>query len=302
MSLILDALRRSESERAADGGVPGISTQQQPAVGSNARFGSWLLIMLAAVLLVTLAALVLWLNKDSKPQQQPAVAVVPKTLQFSDSRAETSKPAMAALAGAGVPAASPTTPLETTPEALPVVSSSVPETVVETATRASLPQQAEPDVITIAPINTPLAATTSRAAVAELYRNSRPPQREADQTSPSAPASRSSKGIDIEAMTALAARELATQQLQSAVPESEVELLGELAQSFKDQVPSLYYRQHSWSAQSRQRFVVINGENRREGDRVAAGVTLLEILQESSVLEYQGTQFRLRALNSWVNL
>jgi hypothetical protein len=79
-------------------------------------------------------------------------------------------------------------------------------------------------------------------------------------------------------------------------------MLGELAQSFKDQVPTLYYRQHSWSGLANQRFVMINGETRREGDQVAAGVTLLEILPESSVLEFQGTRFRLRALNSWVNL
>jgi hypothetical protein len=47
---------------------------------------------------------------------------------------------------------------------------------------------------------------------------------------------------------------------------------------------------------------VINGKTWREGDLVKPGLRLMEILEDSIVLDYRGTEFRLRSLNSWVNL
>jgi len=47
--------------------------------------------------------------------------------------------------------------------------------------------------------------------------------------------------------------------------------------------------------------VLINRERRRAGDSTA-GVHVREILPDSVVLGYRDTVFRLRALNSWVNL
>jgi hypothetical protein len=47
--------------------------------------------------------------------------------------------------------------------------------------------------------------------------------------------------------------------------------------------------------------VVINGKTLRTGAS-AAGVKVEEILPDSVVLEVKGNRFRLRALNSWVNL
>jgi hypothetical protein len=38
------------------------------------------------------------------------------------------------------------------------------------------------------------------------------------------------------------------------------------------------------------------------GGSPVPGMKIEEILPDSVVLNYQGTQFRLRALNSWVNL
>jgi hypothetical protein len=48
--------------------------------------------------------------------------------------------------------------------------------------------------------------------------------------------------------------------------------------------------------------VVLNGKKVKEGERLAGGIRLDEILPDSIVLSYKGQQFRLRALNSWVNL
>ena len=47
--------------------------------------------------------------------------------------------------------------------------------------------------------------------------------------------------------------------------------------------------------------MVINGKTLRAGAS-AGGIKVEEILPDSVVLEVKGTRFRLRALNSWVNL
>jgi hypothetical protein len=48
--------------------------------------------------------------------------------------------------------------------------------------------------------------------------------------------------------------------------------------------------------------VVLNGKELKVGGSPASGVKVEEILPDSVVLNYRGTEFRLRALNSWVNL
>ena len=47
---------------------------------------------------------------------------------------------------------------------------------------------------------------------------------------------------------------------------------------------------------------MLNSKSVKVGGNVAPGVKLDEILPDSVVLDYRGTQFRLRALNSWINL
>jgi type II secretory pathway component PulC len=46
----------------------------------------------------------------------------------------------------------------------------------------------------------------------------------------------------------------------------------------------------------------MNSKTLKVGGNPVNGVKIEEILPDSVVLSYQGTQFRLRALNSWVNL
>jgi hypothetical protein len=56
---------------------------------------------------------------------------------------------------------------------------------------------------------------------------------------------------------------------------------------------------HDWAGENSR--VVLNGEAMQVGDR-RGGFTVLEILADSVVVSWGGTEFRLRALNSWVNL
>ena len=77
-------------------------------------------------------------------------------------------------------------------------------------------------------------------------------------------------------------------------------LLENLSQQAKDQIPSIVYSQHSFGSGG-DSFVTLNGSTLRVGQRVGP-IEVREILSDSVVLRVGSTEFRLRALNTWVNL
>lgn len=79
-------------------------------------------------------------------------------------------------------------------------------------------------------------------------------------------------------------------------------MLVDLSQQVKDSIPTIHYQRHDYNGTPGQSTVVLNGKTLRAGGSPAPGLRVEEILTDSVVLSYQGTQFRLRALNSWVNL
>ena len=79
------------------------------------------------------------------------------------------------------------------------------------------------------------------------------------------------------------------------------DLLATLSQQTKDSIPTLMYQRHDYSGNPGKSRVLINGKTLGSGASVV-GVKVAEILPDSVVLEFKGTRFRLRALNSWVNL
>jgi hypothetical protein len=104
--------------------------------------------------------------------------------------------------------------------------------------------------------------------------------------------------IDIEEVLAKTEEALRASRLQ----EHSAPFLADLSQQSKDDIPSIMYRHHDYSSITAQSSVVLNGRKVRVGERLEGGIRLDEILPDSIVLSYRGQQFRLRALNSWVNL
>ena len=73
-----------------------------------------------------------------------------------------------------------------------------------------------------------------------------------------------------------------------------------LSQQQKDQVPTIVYTAHDFANEGRS-SVTLNQRQLREGDRVGS-IEVIEILPDSVILKINGVVFRLRALNTWVNL
>jgi hypothetical protein len=139
------------------------------------------------------------------------------------------------------------------------------------------------------------------AAVAQLYSN--PPkeeplaQRDSRSASESGGASRE-ESIDIDRILREAREEVAN----ASLPEHPVPFLIDLSQQVKDSIPTVYYLRHDYSSNPSLSTVVLNSKTLSVGGSPVPGMKIEEILPDSVVLNYQGTQFRLRALNSWVNL
>ena len=289
MSLILDALNRSRQDAQS---VPGLASQHLvDDAGQGASWLQWLLVVaLAAAVLV-----IGWLLFDR---------ALPPVAGESDGAAasmpvEVSRPATPSRAAAEGASAPPTAE----PVAIPVTSA--PAVAEKLAAPApALPPPVEP--VTARP--EPGAADPGVAALYQQPRQDEPapasPPTAQKQQAAAQPVSRepSARGreeeaIDIDKLVARAQEQLEDAKLQ----EHDVPLLATLSQQVKDAIPTLMYQRHDYSGDPAQSSVVINGKALRPGSSVA-GVKVEEILPDSVVLSFQGHRFRLRALNSWVNL
>lgn len=314
MSLILDAINRSQRERAAPGDVPGVATAHY--AGAASAPGAWRQGLLGLALVAALG-LIAWLLLRPVPEASGDSSA-------GDTREAESGP----RAGAG-----PSTPAE-------------PGTATgPDGQRADLAPVAPPAREPIAPLASP--APVERAVdrevapeVAALYRDGdRTGDQNGDQKdsqdpegdgvtraeagvaegspggeassgpepareAPVAPASEAPAGageneqaLDLEAMLARAREEMA----REGAGDHPAPFLGDLSQQRKDAIPTLLYSGHDYRA-GEGSSVLINGETARVGQSVAAGVRVAEILPDSVVLNHDGRDFRLQALNSWVNL
>ena len=98
---------------------------------------------------------------------------------------------------------------------------------------------------------------------------------------------------------------MAMQQAARAAGESTlvphpVPLLENLSQQQKDRVPTIVYSDHVFAAGDIA-SVELNGTRMLAGQQ-AGGIEVVEILTDSVILRAGGSEFRLRALNTWVNL
>lgn len=95
-------------------------------------------------------------------------------------------------------------------------------------------------------------------------------------------------------------REIRAEAAAAELEPNPVPVLDRLSKQFRDSVPTLMYLRHDFNP-SGVSTVLINGAELREGGR-SRGVEVRRILPDSAIFRFEGREFRLRALNSWVNL
>lgn len=281
MSLILDALNRSRQDSEEMPGLSSVHTVETPPKDSH--WLQWLLV--AALGLAVLAIGWLLIERTPQPVALPA-----------DVAAKTAKPAAAPELDRPPPVEKTPVAPQVKPAVAPapaVAPSPAPEPLVSADRRpATSPAQVQRDPPEV------------DAGVAALYEQ--PPQPVPARPAPTArqsgtesPAnvSRVEEAVDIEKLVEQAQAELK----DASLTEHPVPLLSSLSQQTKDGIPTLMYQRHDYSGDPSRSSVVINGKTLRAGAS-GGGIKVEEILPDSVVLEVQGVRFRLRALNSWVNL
>ncbi|GAB5450362.1 MAG: hypothetical protein Hals2KO_06900 [Halioglobus sp.] len=312
MSLILDALNRSREDRDA---VPGIGAQHGSSTERPARWRQglpWIALGFACLLIA-------WLLLERGANDWPAPGLPPasenderrqeplsQSLNRATARAggsdsaisaaEDSQPAPAVAAGAGAASLAPEKrPVAAAPKVVATGTAPSPEVAALYATDKPRDTSAQ------APSRAATAATQqSRASTdpetAPVAGDNRSVTVADSAMAAAAAGSSEDEPIDVEKVLQQARASAADARLV----EHPVPFLATLSQQAKDEIPTVFYQRHDYSERSPS--VVLNGKTLRVGGAPAAGMKVREILPDSVILEHRGVKFRLRALNSWVNL
>ena len=295
MSLILDALRRSEDGGAAASPQPSVPEHHSGRLGKK-----WLGIGFVVCAGLGIAAGWMMRGDSADPANTEQIASsVSRSLSSGDGGASSKPPRDdAAPSAPGTELSAPAPPASTTG-----ASGAAPtqDNVTADATEAdserivALHQQmwldaaslAEGEGIGFDQDDAPNPAAEKPDVLAQ--------SEEVSATSPSSAPS-IAPPIDLVAAIERAAREVGEPNL---VPHPTV-LLENLSQQQKDQIPTIVYTEHVY-AEGVAPSVELNGQRLRPGQRSGA-ITVEDILVDSVILRVSGVSFRLRALNTWVNL
>lgn len=285
MSLILDALSRAEREKREQANpTPSILSQDLASPGpEKTTRGIVLPVSVVITILVFMAALWIYFLREDAP--------VPLASGNADSlpehRGEQAQRQPIALEA---PAASEVqgTPLEQRQ----APSQSNAAVAKELGLALNTDRQQSADAVAA------LYAMSSKEMAEEASEAIDSVAKEAESTADeiSAQQSVAEELIDIERVL----REMRAKASPGTLVPHPAPLLEDLTKQFRDRVPTLMYSSHDFNSAGRS-SVVINGETLTLTQR-SRGVEVREILADSVILRFEGTDFRLKSLNSWVNL
>ena len=259
MSLILEALRKSEAERRR-GQTPDLLTEALPvAPVVRGRNPNWIMLLpVIGAALITLLLVMWWLRPTSQ----------------SITRGDTANNAsIRDTSAASTDAASlPLSPAKAQPQ--PSLAPPVIQPPAPAATASALKPPA------VAP---PVAATTDAPAATTPNRTPSPATME------SKPALPTSAQIASIGQPAPPSSPATTPVFAS--PDAPLKL-SDLSTGDREQLPTLKVSMHMWSPDAGNRFAIIDGMRVNEGDRVGEA-TIEAIRQDSVMLLWRGRQIRL---------
>ena len=173
---------------------------------------------------------------------------------------------------------------------------STPPTPSPEQTNAQAPSQTPPEVQSQAPSDGTAAKTPADEkppAIARLYQS--PQEEDASvralyRATPASPSPEpSARPTD------------ATAETTPEPPAPATASVRDLPWNLQQTMPSLNYQRHDYRGGAASR-VRINGKEHQAGQQVAPDLTLERIEEDGAVMRYRGHQFKLKALNSWVNM
>ena len=284
MSLILEALKKSEQQRRL-GEAP---TFGSPVVTTRRRRN---FLPVLAILIVIAAGAGWWLSRraDQPPPAAPvaAEATTPAAQSPLAGQVQVRPPASPAAGNRTAPRSIPKAdPDNKRPGVLGNATHATPTPAPSTATKPAATDAAvmpAPDKSAglrapAPPVAAPPKTDASVPASAPQKSDGAAAAAPKSETAESAPAA-DSKG-------APAASADKTAAAGSALP-----TIWELPYSVRKDLPAIDLSMHVYSADPKQRFVVLKGDRHTEGDEVGQDLVLKEIRQDGVVLDYKGQRF-----------
>lgn len=268
MSLLLDALNKADEERKRNENPPSIGSNHDTSLamsGSGNKIPVFAIAASIGVILAILLVVVYWWGRHT--------LVVNTTSETVSSQTSTNTHT--------------TTTSKTIGRTKPAPVNAAPvENQANTATDYSRKEH-----------NT---ATTQDAppeeSVASLYQQN---------TNNVAPAIQPTKTIATTARTEVnappAKQEAPNPQVVSSIKQfSNLPEIHDLPNNVLERIPSLNYTEHHYNSNGGN--VVINGSVRHVNDQLASGLVIDKILEDGMILHIDTYSFKMRALNSWVNM
>lgn len=267
MSLILDALNKADNERSKD--APPSLTSEHDMHGNqqHSKTHQKLIVLLALVvcaLLIFVAYLVL---KGDNTAHTPPGAANAINATRSDASPSRSAPAPA-NSGQQTDSASDT---------YQAMRQKLIDAQYEQATSQSEESKSQPAK----------PSTDTRSLVADIYDDN-----EAKEPEPKAPPK------NIAPKQVVKPKLISSTKTLNDYPT--LSFIGDLSHSTQKSIPTLMYREHVVDGPSS--FVTLNSNKRQKGQLVAEGIYLEEILPDGIVLRFGSEKFKMKALNSWVNM
>lgn len=291
MSYILDALRKSENQRRL-GQPPDLSAAPVPAGSANGHGpGRWRWFAAGGLLLILVAVAGLhWFGVLERPDsvQQPLVAD-----QARPEPAESSPNPTEPTSIAGETATD-----EAAEEAEAMARASAP--VVDRrslsqrpATSISRPAPARPGAVATPPPVVPYGQRERLVTDPQEVQRLIEAQSQAASAAAAAQEGKEPAGRpDVADQTAPAMTDPA--ESDWAPDRSEYVEVWELPLAIRRELPELHLSIHVFSAEPAERFVLINGERRREGESLGDGARLSEISRSGAVVDFRDYRFLLK--------
>lgn len=286
MSLILDALRRSE------GDVPG--ALDRAPVGAPMREPNKRWMFTVALLMgIVVGGLAVMIWSDTKKDSAPTVSQESISTELAPSDAPSGTPTASRAEGAV------TNPSDRENDSVVVIDPSGEHRAVRDIVGGAIDVKAASDDRIVElhrqmwsdaeqmPSELPVSLSLSESA--PLPNGAQAENRDLEPQSLAPP-------VDL----AKAMQQAARAAGESTLVPHPVVLLENLSQQQKDRVPTIVYSDHVFAAADIG-SVELNGKRMLAGQQ-AGGIEVVEILTDSVILRAGGSEFRLRALNTWVNL
>lgn len=292
MSLILDALNRAERERRnADNRVPDLQTIHVPAAKpaqQKNRNNVWMF-LLSVVLAVIIAAVLIWQQRD-----EVLSVTAPVVVQQEVAKAEQAVVPEIVNREAGtpvVPEATPQTPVtivEPQPYTTATTESAAPVEFTETESAA---ETTVDELAALYATADELESTPAPAEPQSLY--------EPEPEPIPAPVVAVQETLP-PASTSLPPAMLVQEDVRNYESLRNLPDIGDLPWNLRQEIPSINYARHNF--EDGQTSVMINGRAWQTGAVLAPDLKLEEIYTDGVIMSFRQVRFKLRALNSWINM